>query len=72
MYNISYEEKFFNFGIDDIVTMEKSKFNEFIVKGLGLSINKNDPLYWKNPDNYKTLLNGLLDLSLQYTKKQKK
>ena len=34
-----------------------------------LSLDKNDPMYWKNPQNSDEILQGLLDLSLRYNKK---
>lgn len=61
--------KFLEYGIDDMAVMDKNKFFEFITLNLGLTRNKNDYLYWKNPDNYKVLLQGLLDLSLRYNKR---
>lgn len=61
---------FYEEGINSMVVMEKNKFYEFITHGLGLSTDKNDKLYWRSPDNYKELLNGLLDLSVRYVKRK--
>ena len=63
------ENKFFESGVEDMVVMDKNKFYEFIMYNLEYSLDKNDPKYWKNPENYKDLLQGLLDISLRYNKK---
>ena len=63
------EDKFFEYGVENMVVMDKVKFFEFITMNLGYSTDKSDPLYWKNPANYKDLLQGLLDISLRYNKK---
>ena len=63
------EDKFFAYGVDTMVVMDRTKFYEFITLNLGYSLDKNNPLSWKNPDNYKDLLQGLLDISLRYNKK---
>ena len=62
--------EFFNYGIDHMVVMERAKFNEFIVKSLELSLDKNSDLYWKKPEHYKDLLQSLLDMSLMYKTKK--
>lgn len=61
---------FYDEGINSMVIMEKNKFYEYINMGLGLSNDKDDPKYWRSPSNYKDLLNGLLDLSVRYIKRQ--
>ena len=63
------EDKFFEYGIDEIVIMDKYKFYEFITMKLGLSLKKGDETYWKNPNNYKEFIRELLDMSLLYQKK---
>lgn len=63
------EDKFFEYGVDNMVVMDRTKFYEFITLNLGYSLNKDDALYWKNPKNYRDLLQGLLNISLRYTKK---
>ena len=63
------EYKFFEYGVDTMTVMDKRRFYEFITEKLGLSLDKDDPLYWKNPANYKDLLQNLLDMSLRYRKK---
>lgn len=63
------QDKFFEYGVDNMVVMEKSKFYEFITLNLGFSTNRKDDLYWKRSTNYRDLLQGLLDLSLRYNKK---
>ena len=62
-------KEFYQEGINSMVVMERDKFYEFIKFGLGLSLDKSDELYWKSPNNYKELLEGLLDLSIRYVKK---
>lgn len=63
-------DDFYEEGINSMVVMEKNKFYEFITSGLGLSTDKNDPLYWRSGENYKDVINGLLDLSLRYVKRK--
>ena len=62
--------EFFNYGIDNMVIMERSKFNEFIEMSLELSLDKKSDKYWKRPEHYKDLLQALLDMSLIYVKKK--
>lgn len=61
---------FFDYGIDDMTIMVPEKFYEYIIHYLDLSIDKNDPLYWKRPEHAGNLCKGLLDISLYYTKKE--
>lgn len=63
------EDKFYEYGIDDIVVIEKDKFYEFI-SSIGLDRNKNSEFYWKSPKNADELLSRLLDLSLRYNKRK--
>lgn len=63
-------DKFFQFGVEEMVTMDINKFYEFLVKYLDLSLNKEDANYWKGKEVAPDLVNGLLDLSLQYIKKE--
>lgn len=63
-------KKFYQNGIENMVTMQKSKFYEFIQEGLGLTLDKESPLYWKNPENYELLCEGLLDLATRYRKRE--
>ena len=64
------KENFFQFGIEEMVTMGVDKFYEFLVRYLELSLDKDDDKYWKNKKYAPELANGLLDLSLQYVKKE--
>lgn len=66
------EDQFFQYGVEDMTTLDRNRFYEYIVKQVGLSLEKDDPLYWKNPDNISELLPWLLDLSLHYNKKPNK
>lgn len=70
-YREKKEDEFFKFGVDDMTILAKDKFYEFITMGLGMSRDKRSKDYWKNPDNYKDLLQGLLDMSMRYTKRVK-
>ena len=63
-------DDFYEEGINSMVVMDKQRFFEFLTAKLELSMNKNDELYWKSPNNSKELLQGLLDLSLRYVKKK--
>ena len=63
------EDEFYEYGIDDIVVIEKDKFYEFITS-IGLDRDKNSEFYWKKPENASELLSGLLDLSLRYNKRR--
>lgn len=67
--NLKKRKKFFQFGIDEMVIMEKSKFFEYLVLKLRMSKQKNDPMFWKLPRNGRKLVKGLLDLQMQYVKK---
>ena len=70
-YRVRKEDEFFQFGVDDMTILAKEKFYVFITMGLGLSRDKNSPDYWKKDENYEDLLQGLLDMSLRYTKRAK-
>ena len=61
---------FYDEGINSMVVIDKNKFYEYITEKLFLSIDKDNPLYWKSPENYKELINGLLDLSIYYVKRK--
>ena len=64
------QDNFFQFGVEEMVTMDINKFYEFLVKYLDLSLDKCDENYWKNKESAAKFVNGLLDLSLQYVKKE--
>lgn len=63
--------KWYQFGIDHMVTLTKQNFYGFITETLQLSLDKNSPGYWKNPENYFVVLTGLTDLSHLYNKDAK-
>ena len=61
-------EQFFKFIEESLCRMSFIRFKEFIPSTLcGLSLDENDPKYWKNPENADTLLESMADLALQYT-----
>lgn len=62
-------DDFYTEGINSMVILAQDKFNEFIDMGLQLSRDKNSELYWKNPNNFKDVVLGLMDMSFQYKKK---
>lgn len=70
-YRTKKEDEFFKAGVDDMTIMDKNLFYEFITMKLGLSRDKKSPDYWKSANNYEDLLQGLLDISLRYTKRAK-
>ena len=50
--------------------MSWDKFKDFIPSRFcNLSWDKDNIHYWKNPENSKALVQGMMDLSLQYTPK---
>lgn len=63
-------KQFYQKGIENMVTMQKDKFYEFIQEGLGLSLDKESKTYWKKQENYKILCEGLLELSTRYQKRE--
>lgn len=63
--------KWYQFGIDHMVTLTKQNFYGFITETLQLSLDKNSPGYWKRPENYFVVLTGLMDLSHLYNKDAK-
>lgn len=67
--NMGKTENFFNFGIEEMVVMDKEKFYEYLYQRLDLNRKKGDPRNWKDPENGEELCKGLLDLSLEYMKK---
>ena len=61
-------EQFFKYVEESICRMSYERFLEFIPCNLcGLSLDKNDPKYWKKQENADQLLAAMADLSLQYT-----
>lgn len=60
--------KWYQYGIDNMITLSKANFYGFIIQTLKLSLDKNSPAYWKRPENYFVVLTGLLDLSHLYNK----
>ena len=62
--------QFFKYGLDEMTTLEESRFYEYIEKYLLLSRDKKEDTYWKDPKNAAILCEGLLDLSLRYKVKQ--
>ncbi len=63
-------QDFFTFCRESLCRMSWEKFKEFIPSRLcGLSMDKDNILYWKKPENARTLVQGMMDLSLQYTPK---
>lgn len=67
--NMGKIENFFNFGIEEMVIMDKEKFYEYLYQKLDFNKKKGDPRYWRDPNNGEELCKGLLDLSLEYMKK---
>lgn len=63
-------DDFYQEGIDSMVLLSQDKFNEFVDLGLRLSRDKNSDLYWKNPNNIKDLISGLMDMSFHFKKKK--
>lgn len=60
--------QFFKYVEESLCRMPYDKFEEFIPCNLcNLSLDPNDPKYWKNPDNADDLLASMADLALQYT-----
>jgi hypothetical protein len=68
---IKKKDQFFQFGIEEAVVMDRSKFFEYLTIRLDLNQKKGDPRYWKDPENGGELIKGLLDLSLEYVKKDR-
>jgi hypothetical protein len=64
-------DKFFQYGIDEAVIMDQSRFFEFLRVRLELNRKKGDPNYWKNPVHGGELCDSLLELSLEYVKKDR-
>ena len=61
-------EQFFKFVQESLCRMSFGKFKEYIPSSLcGLSWDKDNPKYWKNPENADILLEAMADLALQYT-----
>ena len=61
-------EQFFKFAEESLCRITFAKFKEFIPSTLcGLSLDKDNSKYWKNPENADILLEAMSDLALQYT-----
>lgn len=67
--NMHKTENFFQFGVEEMVVMDKNKFFEYLNQKLDLNRKKGDERYWRDPKNGEELCKGLLDLSLEYMKK---
>ena len=63
-------DNFFKLGLEEMATMELSRFYEYIQEYLQLSRNKDDKNYWKSPENAGELCRGLLDIALRYKVKK--
>lgn len=62
--------QFFTFCRESLCRMSWDKFKDFIPSRFcNLSWDKDNIHYWKNPENSKALVQGMMDLSLQYTPK---
>lgn len=60
---------FFQFGLDEMVRISKPRFYEYLTNVLDLSLDKEDQNYWKKPDFTFDVCKGLMDLSMEYRKK---
>lgn len=65
------ERDFFVNAIEEMARIPRQKFNEFIEMMAKLSLDKDDPLYWKKPENSDQLMKYLVDLQLRYVKRYK-
>ena len=60
-------KEFFDMCVSRFCQMEKSRFYDFINSNLcGLSTEKDDPLYWKKPENAHALMKGMSSMGLMY------
>lgn len=59
-------EDFFKDCYMHMIKIPKNKFDEFIVDGCNLSLKKEDPNYWKNPEHGNLLLKNMASMSLLY------
>jgi len=64
-------DNYFSEAIDLSTRIPSTKFDEFLIQMCELSLDKNDPLYWKSPNNIIILINKLSDLALRYNKPKK-
>jgi len=60
--------EFFKEANNKITAISYSKFKTYIEGYLELSMKKEDPLYWKSPNNFKKLSDGLIELYIQYNR----
>ena len=60
---------YFQYMNDKMVTMPESVFCQGIVEEAKLSLNKNDPLFWKRPENEETLAKNLSEWCAKHRKK---
>lgn len=65
----SMTSKYFEQGINNMVTLEQYKFNEFINHYMELSIDPKNDKYWKKPKYAKDVAKNMMDMSLRYVKK---
>lgn len=63
--------KWYQFGFEHMVKLTKENFYGFLQHSLFLSIHKGDDLYWKDPRNYYEVIEGLIDLSHLYNRKDR-
>ena len=59
---------FFKECVSHFCVIRKDSFNEFLTSDLckNLSLDKNDPKYWKLPENTHDLISGMSDMGLRY------
>ena len=61
-------KKYYNYALDNMTRMEKTKFDEFIIHAVNLSTNPISPKYWKKEKYAKDVAEKLFDLSMLYKK----
>lgn len=65
------EDDYFKEVGSHLAQMTEASFHASIVDNMHLSLDKDDPLYWKNPDNVDALAKGLSDLYIKFKKPKK-